>query len=79
MRLRQLTGLEREKLEQEYKDLVEKIAYLRSVLADDRKVLGIIKKELTAVKEKYADARRTVITDEDVNFEAEDLIPEEDG
>jgi len=78
MRLRQLTGLEREKLEQEYKDLVEKIAYLRSVLADDRKVLGIIKKELTAVKEKYADARRTVITDEDVNFEAEDLIPEED-
>ncbi len=78
MRLRQLTGLEREKLEQEYKELVEKIAYLRSVLEDDRKVLGIIKEELTAVRKKYADDRRTVITNEDVNFEAEDLIPEED-
>lgn len=78
MRLRQLTGLEREKLEHEYKDLMEKIAYLRSVLEDERKVYGIIKNELTAVKKKYADARRTVISNEDISFEAEDLIPEED-
>jgi DNA gyrase subunit A len=78
MRLRQLTGLEQEKLEQEYKNLVERITYLRSVLDDERKVLGIIKDELTALRKKYADARRTVIMNEDVSFETEDLIPEED-
>lgn len=78
MRLRQLTGLEREKLEQEYRELVEKIAYLRSVLDDERKVLGIIKDELLAVKKKFADPRRTAITSEEAAFEEEDLIPEED-
>lgn len=78
MRLRQLTGLEREKLEQEYKELMEKIAFLRSVLDDERKVLGIIKDELTAVRKKFADARRTVISNEGIAFEVEDLIPEED-
>lgn len=78
MRLRQLTGLEQEKLEQEYKELMEKIAYLRSVLDDERKVLGIIKDELTPVRKKFADPRRTVISNEDVAFETEDLIPEED-
>lgn len=79
MRLRQLTGLEREKLEQEYKELVERIAYLRSVLEDENKVLEIIKNELMAVRKKFADPRRTVISNEGVNFEAEDLIPEEDS
>lgn len=78
MRLRQLTGLEREKLEQEYKELMEKISYLRSVLADERKVLEIIKNELTVTKKKFADPRRTVISYEEVNFEEEDLIPEEE-
>lgn len=79
MRLRQLTGLEREKLEQEYKELVERIACLRSVLEDENKVLDIIKNELMAVRKKFADPRRTVISNEGVNFEAEDLIPEEDS
>jgi len=78
MRLRQLTGLEREKLEQEYKELMEKIAFLRSVLDDERKVLGIIKDELTVVRKKFADPRRTVISNEGIAFEVEDLIPEED-
>jgi len=78
MRLRQLTGLEREKLEQEYKELVEKINYLRSVLADERKVLDIIKNELSAIRKKYADPRRTSISYEEVSFEEEDLIPEEE-
>lgn len=78
MRLRQLTGLEREKLEQEYKELSEKIAYLRSVLNDDKKVLNIIKEELKAIRKKYADRRRTEITDESIAMGAEDLIPEED-
>lgn len=78
MRLRQLTGLEREKLEQEYKELTEKIAYLRSVLNDEKKVLNIIKEELKEIRKKFADQRRTVISDESVALEAEDLIPEED-
>jgi len=78
MRLRQLTGLEREKLEQEYKELLEKIAYLRAVLADEKKVLVIIKDELIAIKKKFADPRRTVISGEDADFGVEDLIPEED-
>ncbi|OPX89596.1 DNA gyrase subunit A [Pelotomaculum sp. PtaB.Bin117] len=78
MRLRQLTGLEREKLEQEYKELMEKINYLRSVLADERKVLDIIKSELTAIRKKYADPRRTTISYEEASFEDEDLIPDEE-
>ncbi|TEB13719.1 DNA gyrase subunit A [Pelotomaculum propionicicum] len=79
MRLRQLTGLELEKLEQEYKELVSKIAYLRSVLASEKKVLEIIKSELLVVKKKFADPRRSVISNEEATaLEAEDLIPEED-
>ncbi len=78
MRLRQLTGLERDKLEEEYKNLVEKISYLRSVLADEKKVLGIIKEELLAIKSSYADPRRTVITAEEALLGEEDLIAEED-
>ncbi len=79
MRLQKLTGLEREKLEAEYQELMETITYLRSVLADERMVLEIIKKELLEIKEKYADARRTQITsEENTSFELEDLIAEED-
>lgn len=78
MRLRSLTGLEVEKLEKEYKDLLAKIDYLRSVLADEKKVLGIIKDELTEVKKKFADPRRTVISNEAAgDFDIEDLIDEE--
>ncbi|RJQ27400.1 MAG: DNA gyrase subunit A [Peptococcaceae bacterium] len=78
MRLRQLTGLEREKLESEYNALLEKIAFLRSILADEKRILGIIKSELMETKKKFADARRTVITDEHTSVVEEDLIPEED-
>ncbi|MFA4884659.1 MAG: DNA gyrase subunit A [Desulfotomaculaceae bacterium] len=79
MRLRQLTGLELEKLEQEYKELVSKIAYLRSILESEKKVLEIIKNELLTVRKKFADPRRSVISDEELSaLEAEDLIPEED-
>lgn len=78
MRLKQLTGLEREKLEQEYKELVSKIAYLRSILESEKKVLDIIKKELLVIKKKFADPRRSFISDEEVALGTEDLIPEED-
>lgn len=79
MRLRSLTALEVEKLEKEYKELLEKIDYLRSVLADEQKVLGIIRNELLEVKEKFADPRRTLITNEAAgDFDIEDLIDEED-
>lgn len=78
MRLRALTGLEIEKLEAEYKDLMEKIAYYKAVLADEKLVLGIIKDELLAIKAKYNDPRRTVISLEDTKIDLEDLIAEED-
>ncbi len=78
MRLRQLTGLEMEKLENEYQELMGKISYLRSILSDEKMVLGIIRNELNEVKKKFADPRRTIISNEGVDFEAEDLIPEED-
>lgn len=78
MRLQRLTGLEREKLEEEYRQLMEKIAYFRSVLADEKMVLGIIKDELLVIKQKFADKRRSVITDDDTRLDIEDLIAEED-
>ncbi|MQL53208.1 DNA gyrase subunit A [Desulfofundulus thermobenzoicus] len=78
MRLQRLTGLERDKLEAEYRELREKIAYLKSVLADEKKILHIIKEEITQIKQKFADARRTVIDEEAKNPEAEDFIPEEE-
>jgi DNA gyrase subunit A len=78
MRLQRLTGLERDKLEEEYKELLDRIACLRGVLADERKVLQIIRDELTEMRQKFADPRRTVISDEDTTLEAEDLIPEEE-
>ena len=79
MTLRRLVGLEREKIEAEYKELLEKIAYYKSLLADERKIMGVVKEELLAVKEKFADARRTqILPDEDTEFAIEDLIPQED-
>jgi len=79
MRLRQLTGLELEKLEQEYNELMTRIAYLRGILESEKKVLEIIAKELLVIKKKFADPRRSVISDEEVTFGTEDLIPEEDA
>ncbi|MBA2692206.1 MAG: DNA gyrase subunit A [Rubrobacter sp.] len=79
LRLQRLTAMERGKVEQEHRDLMEKIEYLESVLADDGLVYGIIKDELAEVKAAYADERRTVITaEEGVDFEIEDLIAEEE-
>ena len=76
MRLRALTGLEREKLEAEYQELERKIAYFKSILEDEKKLLAVIKEEMDLVAEKYGDDRRTGfgISDE---MEAEDLIPDE--
>lgn len=78
MRLHRLTGLERDKLEAEYKELIKKIEYFRSVLADEKMVLGIIRQEILEIKNKFSDPRRTMISNEGVDFEDEDLIPEED-
>jgi len=78
MRLHRLTGLERDKLEAEYTELIKKIEYLRSILADERMVLGIVRQEILEIKNKFGDPRRTVISNESIGFVDEDLIPEED-
>src|SRR5919107_753739 len=79
LRLQRLTALERRKVEQEHSDLVEKIEYLESVLADEAKIYEIIKEELLEVRATYDDERRTQITiDESADFEIEDLIAEEE-
>jgi DNA gyrase subunit A len=75
MRLQRLTGLERDKIEGEYQDLVARIAELKAILADEEKVLEIIREELTEVKDKFNDERRTVISMSEDSFEDEDLIP----
>lgn len=77
MRLRALTGLEREKLENEYKELMEKIAYYKSILADEKILLGVIKEELIVIRDKYGDDRRTKIGFDDGDIEIEDLIKRE--
>lgn len=78
MRLQRLTGLEREKIEDEYKELVDLIKELKAILADDERVLDIIREELTEIKDKYNDTRRTEIALGGADFfEDEDLIPEE--
>lgn len=78
MRLHQLTGLEREKLEEEYQELLKRISYLKEVLANESILMGIIKDELLAIKEKYSDPRKTRIAPEEQEIEIEDLIAEED-
>jgi DNA gyrase subunit A len=78
MRLSQLTGLEIGKLESEHKDVTDKITYYKTILADRAVLFGLMKQDLKEMVEQYGDARRTVISDEEVgNFVAEDLIPEE--
>ncbi len=78
MRLRRLTGLEREKLQDEYEEMQEKIKKYKEILGDKEKILDIIKDELDDLAEKYGDERRTEINRDAVDVETEDLIPEED-
>ena len=78
MRLRALTGLEREKLEAEYAELMERIAYLQGILADEKKLLGVIKEEILVIADKYGDERRTSIGFDEFDISMEDLIPVED-
>lgn len=78
MRLQRLTGLERRKIEDELKDIMELIKELKGILADEQKVLQIIKDELSEIKETFGDDRRTRITAGSSDFDVEDLIAEED-
>ena len=78
MRLRQLTGLAREDLEAEYAELMSKIDYLKSILADENKLLTVIKEEMEIVRDKFGDERRTKIGINVGDLSDEDLIPEED-
>ena len=77
MRLARLQGLEREKLEKEYNELMEKIAYYNSLLADEKLLMGVVKDEITEIKEKYGDERRTQIVAAVDELDDEDLIAEE--
>ncbi len=77
MRLRALTGLEREKIENEHKELVAKIAELKAILADEKLLLGVIKEELLMIAEKYGDDRRSQIGFDVYDINMEDLIPRE--
>ena len=78
MRLARLQGLEREKIENEHNELMQKIAYYKSILADEHKLMGVIKEELTEIKQKYGDGRRTKIVADDGGIDEEYLIDEED-
>lgn len=78
LRLQRLTGLEREKIEEEYQEVLKNIEWLKSVLADEGKIFQIIKEELTAVREKFGDDRRTRIMAAASMMDVEDLIAEED-
>lgn len=78
MRLRRLTGLEREKIEEEYNELIQKIAEYKAILADEQLVLNIINDELEEIKERFGDDRRTEITVGENEILDEDLIPRED-
>jgi len=77
MRLRALTGLERERLESEYKDLMDRIAEYKAILADKKKLLAVIKEEITVIRDKYGDDRRTSIGFDEDDLTTEDLIPNE--
>lgn len=78
MRLARLQGLEREKIENEHSELMQKIAYYKSILADELKLMGVIKDELIEIKQKYGDGRRTKIVADDGGIDEEYLIDEED-
>ncbi len=75
MRLKALTGLEREKLEAEYAELMDRIAELKAILADEKKLLGVIREEILLIAEKYGDDRRTSIGFDEYDISMEDLIP----
>ena len=75
MRLRALTGLEREKIEGEYAELMERIAELKAILADEKKLLGVIREEILLIDEKYGDERKTSIGFDEYDISMEDLIP----
>ncbi|PKM51084.1 MAG: DNA gyrase subunit A [Firmicutes bacterium HGW-Firmicutes-7] len=78
MRLRALTGLEREKLEDEYRELIEKIKELKAILADENILYNVIKEEILIIREKFGDKRRTQLTFDDSEISIEDLIEEEE-
>lgn len=79
MRLQRLTGLEREKIEDEYKELLKTIAYYRELLADRQKIMGVVREELLTIKEKFADSRRTeILPGVEGDFSPEELIADED-
>ena len=78
MRLRALTGLEREKLESEYQELMKQISELKAILADRKLLLGVIKEEILIIRDKYGDERRTSIGFDEFDISMEDLIPKED-
>ncbi|ACB83607.1 DNA gyrase subunit A [Natranaerobius thermophilus] len=78
MRLQKLTALERDKIEEEYSELLKKIDYYNRVLGDEQLVLNIIKEEIQEIKEKYSDSRRTLITNKTDELDEEDLIPDEE-
>lgn len=77
MRLRALTGLEREKLDQEYAELLERIAYYKAILENEYRLYEVIREEILEIRNRYADARRTEITHSDDEIDIEDLIDEE--
>ena len=77
MRIRALTGLEREKLEQEYQELKERIADLKAILADEKRLLSVIREEILIIAEKYSDDRRTSIGYDEFDISMEDMIPNE--
>jgi len=77
MRLRQLTGLERNKLEEEFAALEAKIAEYRLILSDEKELLRVIKTEITVIRDRYGDDRRTIIGRDELDFDAEDLIPDD--
>lgn len=79
LRLQRLTGLERQKIEDDLKDTLETIAYLQSILADEGKVYEIIKEDLIEVKRRFGDPRRTEITENMAELDIEDLIPDEEA
>ncbi len=78
MRLQRLTGLERQKIEDEYKEVMATIAYLEDVLGDEHKIMGIVRDDLLDEKKRFGDARRTSIVPDTGDLETEDLIAEED-
>lgn len=77
MRLRALTGLEREKIENEYNELMKRIGELKAILADEKLLLGVIREEIKLIRDKYGDDRKTSLGVDDDEITVEDLIKRE--